>query len=135
VATTTYFVDIEKQNFFLTHCWNTLKYKPKWIKLKRQMDDKPQAGDAATQDSNSRATPLDPNVSSPGSYTRKRPMGRDAVKAERKKARLASHEYAAKMHELFIEKILLFKESETERKFRLDEMVHIEKVKVEEAWK
>jgi hypothetical protein len=43
----------------------------------------------------------------------------------------ASHEYATKMHELSIEKILLFKESETEWKVRLDEMVNIEKVKVE----
>jgi hypothetical protein len=45
----------------------------------------------------------------------------------------ASHEYATKMHELSIEKILLFKESETEWKVRLDEMVNIEKVKVEEV--
>jgi hypothetical protein len=37
------------------------------------------------------------------------------------------------MHELSIEKILLFKESENERKVRLDEMIHIEIVKVEEA--
>jgi hypothetical protein len=99
------------------------------------MDDKPQtnfAGDAATQDSNSSTTPLDPDVSSLGSSTRKHPMGRDAAKAEWKVA-LASHEYAAKMHELSIQKISLFKESETERKVRLDEMVHIEKVKVEET--
>jgi hypothetical protein len=72
------------------------------------MDDKPQVSsvkDAATQDSNSSMTHLDPNMSSPGSSTRKRIMGRDAAKAERKKAALASHEYASKMHELSIEKI------------------------------
>jgi maltodextrin utilization protein YvdJ len=60
-------------------------------------------------------------------------MGRDAAKAERKKAKLASHDYATKMHELSIEKISLFKESEAERKVQLNEMVNIEKVKVEEA--
>jgi hypothetical protein len=101
------------------------------------MDDKPQAssaGDAATQDSNSSTTPFDPDVSSPSSFTRKHPMGRDAAKSERKNATLASHEYATKIHELSIEKISLFKESEAEWKVRLDEMVHIEKVKVEEAW-
>jgi hypothetical protein len=100
------------------------------------MDDKPQtnfAGDAATQDSNSSTTPLDPDVSSLGSSTRKHPMGRYAAKVEWKKVALASHEYAARMHELSIQKISLFKESETERKVRLDEMVHIEKVKVEET--
>jgi hypothetical protein len=37
------------------------------------------------------------------------------------------------MHELSIEKILLFKESEAEWKVRLDEMVNIEKLKVEKA--
>jgi hypothetical protein len=37
------------------------------------------------------------------------------------------------MHELSIEKVSLFKESEAERKVQLDEMVNIEKVKVEEA--
>jgi hypothetical protein len=37
------------------------------------------------------------------------------------------------MHELSIEKILLFKESEGERKFRRDEMVNLEKVKLDEA--
>jgi muramoyltetrapeptide carboxypeptidase LdcA involved in peptidoglycan recycling len=76
---------------------------------------------------------IDLEVSPPSSSTRKRPMGRDAAKAERKKAKLASHDYATKMHELSIEKILLFKESEAERKVQLNEMVNIEKVKVEEA--
>jgi hypothetical protein len=82
---------------------------------------KPQhAGDATTQDLNSSTAPLDLDVSSPGSSTRKHPMGRDAAKAERKKAASILHEYAAKMHELSIEKISLFKESEAEQKVRLD---------------
>jgi hypothetical protein len=37
------------------------------------------------------------------------------------------------MYEMSIEKISLFKESEAEQKIRLDEMVNIEKVKVDEA--
>jgi hypothetical protein len=102
----------------------------------RRMDDKPQSnsvGDAATQDSNSSKMPIDLEVSPLSSSTRKRRMGRDAAKAERKKAKSASHDYAAKMHVLSIEKISLLKESETERKVQLDEMVNIEKVKVDEA--
>jgi hypothetical protein len=59
---------------------------------------------------------IDLEVSPPSSSTRKLLMGRDAAKAERKKAKSTSHEYAAKMHELSIEKISLFKESEAERK-------------------
>ncbi|CAN6222297.1 unnamed protein product, partial [Urochloa humidicola] len=38
-----------------------------------------------------------------------------------------------KMHDLSIQKIELFKETEGERKARLDEIVTLEKVKVEEA--
>jgi hypothetical protein len=90
VAAATYFADIEKQNFSLMHCWNILKDEPKWIELKRRMDEKPQsssAGDAATQDSNSSMMPIDLEVSPPSSSTRKHPMGRDAAKAERKKAK------------------------------------------------
>jgi hypothetical protein len=136
VAVAAYFADIEKWNFSLVHCWNILKDEPKWIELKRRLDDKTQsssARDAATQDSNSSMMPTDLEVSPPSSSTRKSPMGRDAAKAERKKEKSASHDYAAKMHELSIEKISLFKESEAERKVRLDEMVNIEKVKVEEV--
>jgi hypothetical protein len=54
--------------------------------------------------------PIDLEVSPPSSSTRKCPMGRDAAKAEKKKVKSASHDYAAKMHELSIEKISLFKE-------------------------
>jgi hypothetical protein len=43
VAAAAYFVEIEKRNFSLMHCWNILKDEPKWIKLKRRMDDKPQS--------------------------------------------------------------------------------------------
>jgi hypothetical protein len=136
VAVTTYFADIEKRNFSLMHCWNILKDEPKWIELKRNMDDKPQSSsieDAATQDSNSSTMRIDLEVFPLSSSTRKCPMERDAAKAERKKVKLASHDYAAKMHELPIEKISLFKESEAEWKVRLDEMVNIEKLKVEKA--
>jgi hypothetical protein len=37
------------------------------------------------------------------------------------------------MYEMSIEKISLFKESEVEQKIRLDEMVNIEKVNVDQA--
>jgi hypothetical protein len=136
VAAAAYFADIEKWNFSLMHCWNILKNEPKWIEIKKRMDDKPQsssAKDAATQDSNSSMMPIDLEVSPSSSSIRMCPMGREAAKMERKKAKSALLDYAAKMHELSIEKVSLFKESEVERKARLDEMVNIEKVKVEEA--
>ncbi|RLN42289.1 arginine and glutamate-rich protein 1-like [Panicum miliaceum] len=69
---------------------------------------------------------------SPSSSTGKRPKGRDAAKASNKKASVSS-EYVSKMHDLSVQKIELFKETEVERKARLDEMVALEKVKVEEA--
>jgi hypothetical protein len=97
VAVTTYFADIEKRNFSLMHCWNILKDEPKWIELKRNMDDKSQSsstGDAATQDSNSSTMRIDLEVFPLSSSTRKCPMERDAAKAERKKVKLASHDYA-----------------------------------------
>jgi hypothetical protein len=57
------------------HCWTILKDEPKWIELKRRMDDKPQSssvGDAATQDSNSSTMPIDLEVSPSSNSTRKR---------------------------------------------------------------
>ncbi|OEL30397.1 hypothetical protein BAE44_0008585 [Dichanthelium oligosanthes] len=63
-------------------------------------------------------------------------MGRDAAKAARKKAdstSTSSSEYASKMHDLSIQKMSFFKETEEDRKTRLEEMLNLEKVKVEEA--
>ena len=60
-------------------------------------------------------------------------MGRDTSKQAKKKAASASSEYVSKIHDLYVQKIELFKETEGERKARLDEIVTLEKVKVEEA--
>ena len=60
-------------------------------------------------------------------------MGRDTSKESKKKAGSASSEYMSKMHDLSVQKTELFKETEGERKTQLDEIVTIEKVKVEEA--
>ena len=104
--------------------------------LKRKMD-RPEdnvAGLDAAQACNS--VDLDPPMPSPSSSTRKRPMGRDAAKAARKKASTlfaGSSEYASKMHDLSIEKIALFKDTEVERKARLDDIIILEKTKVEDA--
>ena len=54
-------------------------------------------------------------------------MGRDTSKQAKKKAASASSEYVSKMHDLSVQKIELFKETEGERKARLDEIVTIEK--------
>lgn len=115
------------------HCWNILKDEPKWMDLKKRMD-KPQinaAGDSTPHESNT--VDLDPVDSSPISSTGKRPMGRDAAKTAKKKASSMSSEYTSKMHELSVQKMELFKESEIERKVRLDEIVSLEKAKAEEA--
>jgi hypothetical protein len=48
------------------HCLNILKDEPKWIELKRRMDDKPQSSfvrDASTQDLNSNTMLIDFDVS------------------------------------------------------------------------
>ncbi|KAF8726678.1 hypothetical protein HU200_019142 [Digitaria exilis] len=60
-------------------------------------------------------------------------MGRDAAKEAKKKAALVSSECMSKMHDLSVQRIELFKETEGERKARLDEMVALEKAKAEEA--
>ena len=60
-------------------------------------------------------------------------MGRDTSKQAKKKAASASSECVSKMHDLSIQKIELFKETEGERKARIDEIDTLEKVKVEEA--
>ena len=60
-------------------------------------------------------------------------MGRDTSKQAKKKAASASSECVSKMHDLSVQKIELFKETKGERKARLDEIVTLEKVKVEEA--
>lgn len=119
------------------HCWHILKDVPKWMELKRNMDKPKSSGtkDATPERSNSNMVDRDPNDTSPSSSSRKRPIGRDVAKAAKKKASSVSlsHEYASKMHDLYVQKIELFKETEDERKVRLDEIVSLEKVKVEEA--
>ncbi|TVU33049.1 hypothetical protein EJB05_24830, partial [Eragrostis curvula] len=85
-------------------------------------------GHAAAQSHN--FLDLDPDVASPA---RKRPVGRDAAKAAKKKAASASSEYTSKMHDLSVQKIELFKETEVERKARLDAMLALEKVKANET--
>ncbi|TVU25779.1 hypothetical protein EJB05_28288, partial [Eragrostis curvula] len=65
--------------------------------------------------------------------TRKRPMGRNTAKAVKKKAASDLSEYASKMHDLSVQKVELFKETEAERKARLSEMLALEKVKANET--
>ncbi|CAN6317556.1 unnamed protein product [Urochloa humidicola] len=122
------FAGVEKHNFTLMHCWKILKDEPKWNELIKKMDNPQSTG------SKENILDLDPDSSAPPSSSGKRPMGRDAAKAAKKKATAAaSSEYVSKMHDLSVQKIELFKETEGERKARLDEIVTLEKVKVEEA--
>ncbi|CAL5075931.1 unnamed protein product [Urochloa decumbens] len=130
VAAAADFAAIEKHNFTLMHCWRILKDEPKWMELKSKMDN-PQNSSSSAQPLNLNLYPDDP---SPASSTGKRPMGRDAAKAAKKKATSSgSSEYASKLHELSVQKIELLKDTEAERKTRLDEIVALEKMKAEEA--
>jgi len=100
VAAAADFAAVEQHNFSLMHCWNILKDEPKWMDLKRKMD-RPEdnvAGLDAAQACNS--VDLDPPLSFPSRSTGKRPMGRDAAKAARKKASSSfagSSEHASKL--------------------------------------
>ncbi|TVU25786.1 hypothetical protein EJB05_28295, partial [Eragrostis curvula] len=128
------FAAIEKHNFSLLHCWQILKDEPKWMELKRKMDN-PQNSSASrdndlTSEQHNNFVDLDPDNAS---AARKRPMGRDAAKAAKKKAALDSSEYASKMHDLSVQKVELFKETEAEKKARLSEMLALEKVKANET--
>ncbi|KAF8698784.1 hypothetical protein HU200_035042 [Digitaria exilis] len=135
VAAAANFAGVEKHNFTLMHCWHILKDEPKWWELKRKMD--------ALQNSASRKSvpsslsrdisDLDPNKSSSSSPSKKCPMGRHAAKEAKKKAALVSSECMSKMHDVSVQRIELFKETEGERKARLDEMVALEKAKADEA--
>ncbi|TVU24057.1 hypothetical protein EJB05_26452, partial [Eragrostis curvula] len=73
------------------------------------------------------------NATQSVAVARKRPMGRDAAKAAKKKAASDSSEYASKMHDLSVQKVELFKETEAERKARLSEMFALEKAKATET--
>ncbi|CAL5088968.1 unnamed protein product [Urochloa decumbens] len=135
VAAAADFASVEKHNFTLMHCGKILKDEPKWMELKRKMDTLQNSGSRKDAPPNvQREIPdLDPDKSAPASSSRKRPMGRDAAKAAKKKAASTSSEYVSKMHDLSIQKIELFKDTEGERKARLDEIFTLEKVKVEQA--
>ncbi|CAL5029276.1 unnamed protein product [Urochloa decumbens] len=118
---------VEGHNFTLMHCWQILKDEPKWMDLKSKMDT-PQNSASSAPPLNLNLAPVDPSAASSAG---KRPMGRDAAKAAKKAA--GSSEYASKMHDLTAQKIELFKDTKIERKVRHDEIVALEKVKVEEA--
>ncbi|OEL17101.1 hypothetical protein BAE44_0021880, partial [Dichanthelium oligosanthes] len=120
----------------LMHCWNILKDEPKWMDLKRKIDKIADNAGEVPVPHGSNTVDLDPGEASPGSSTEKCPMGRDAAKAARKKAAstsASSSEYASKMQVLSIQKMSFFKETEEDRKSSLEEMLNLEKVKVEEA--
>ena len=136
VAAAADFASVEKHNFTLMHCWKILKDEPKWMELKRKMDTPQNSGSRENVPPPSVQRDifdLHPEKSSSTSPSKKRPMGRDTSKQAKKKAASASSEYVSKIHDLSVQKIELFKETEGERKARLDEIVTLEKVKVEEA--
>jgi hypothetical protein len=96
--------------FAFMHCWDIMKDEPKW---------QPTKHNTAAQHISS-PVPVDPFAPLAGSFVRdgsssattsngKRPLGRDATKAERKKiascsSSSADAEFAANLHELNITK-------------------------------
>jgi hypothetical protein len=131
VGAATNFASIEKHPFTLMHCWNVLKDEPKWNELKSRIDTLKNSASKDSSEHNS--LNRDTDDPSQGTSSGKRPMGRDAAKAAKKKVAAASSEHVSKIHDLTIQKIELFKETEVERKARIDEMVTLEKVKFDEA--
>jgi hypothetical protein len=130
VAAAANFAAIEKHNFTLMHCWKILKDEPKWAELKRRMDT---PSNSSSEHHN--IIDLDLNEPSPARSTGKRPMGRDAAKAAKKKVAggSSSHDYISKMEDISVRKIEALKEAEVERKIKLNEILNLEKVKAEEA--
>ena len=102
---------------------------------KRKMDTPQYSGSRKTSPPSVQRDIFDLHLekSSSTSPSRKRPMGRDTSKQAKKKAASTSSEYVSKIHDLSVQKIELFKETEGERKARLDEIVTLEKVKAEKA--
>jgi hypothetical protein len=98
-------------SFAYMHCWSIMKGHPKWMELRPtwptgdSLDEV--LGDEVPQDTNT----VDQSAESspPAGSSGKRPMGRDAAKAARKKAASTSSgsysEFAADMKSLNIEKI------------------------------
>ena len=129
------YASVEKHNFTLMHYWQIMKDEPKWMELKRKMDTPQNSGSRENVPPSVQRDIFDlhPEKSSSTSPSKKCPMGRDTSKQAKKKAASASSEYVSKIHDLSVQKIELFKETEGERKARLDEIVTLEKVKVEEA--
>ncbi|CAN6245418.1 unnamed protein product [Urochloa humidicola] len=103
VAAAADFAGVEKHNFTLMHCWKILKNEPKWMELKNKMDNPHSSGSKENANAVERhILDLDPESSAPPGSSGKRPMGRDAAKAAKKKAAAASSEYVSKMHDLSV---------------------------------
>jgi hypothetical protein len=108
--TTTQFAEAEGHPFQYMHCWDIMKDEPKWMDTKHNKGPLPvqayDGGDPVKQGSNS--VP-DANSPSPASDAGKRPLGRDASKAARKKAATDSSsslqsDFASNMQELTLSK-------------------------------
>jgi hypothetical protein len=100
------------------HSWKLLKDEPKWeacigahSKVHVLDDD---SSDAAAGGANGVGGPAEPDA--PASSGSKRPIGRDATKAARKKAATSSSssEYISQMNDMWGNKLSLIKESHAE---------------------
>ncbi|OEL36124.1 hypothetical protein BAE44_0002857 [Dichanthelium oligosanthes] len=120
---------LEKRPFAMAHCWAVLKKKPKWLNLLETRiagDSTAQAVDD-TSEGGAEGTESHDSESSRGT---KRPMGRDAAKASRKRGSTTSYtqssEYVSKMSDMCLQRTSFWKDSDDRANERLDKLMEIE---------
>lgn len=124
------FASFYKHNFQFMHCWEIMKDEPKWQEPKHGG-----VGEDIGHESNT--IDLEDGNSGPASSAGKRPMGRDAAKAARKKANYSigsasSSEYASRMQDLSLQKISIMEEENVRKGDRFQQLAAIEEKRYEE---
>jgi hypothetical protein len=130
------FAGVEGHSFQFMHCWDLLKDEPKWQDVNQRS-----ARDAAADlfsdhiPSGSSTINLDDDDPSPIA-SRKRPIGRDAAKAARKKncssGSTSSSEYASRMQEISLQKMSIWQDENTKKGDRFDQLATIEEKRYDE---
>ncbi|CAO2205817.1 unnamed protein product [Urochloa humidicola] len=126
------YAGVEKTKFGYMHCWNIMKDSPIW------QDPKLRSGaNSAGIDLGAATINLeDDNSSPPAAAAGKRPMGRDACKAAKKKANsctgsTSSSEYASRMQELSLQRIDILKEEAAKKNDRFQQLAFADEKRFE----
>jgi hypothetical protein len=118
------FAAIEGYNFQFMHCWDLMKDEPKWQDVKQR----------SSKTVGSNTIDLDGDEASPAG-TGKRPIGRDAAKACKKKCpsgSTSSSEYASNMQNLSLQKMTMWQEENSKKVNRFDHLASIEEKRFDE---